>query len=141
MPRDTCHVPRDTCHVPHVTAPHARLTFRRNRGYPQHRSHANANSSAYSTTDTETHGLNKYYKRAWENLQSSGRRDGNKTAGAKSRGEPTMRSEMYRDASELTVADVAHMYRGGDDKRRHHHHHHRHHKDERGDRSVRHPRN
>ena len=118
---------------------HARLTFRRNRGYPQRRAHANANSSSYST-ESETHGLNKYYKRAWENLQSSGRHSGAKSGAAKPRGEPTMRSEMYRDASELTVADVAHMYRGGDDKRRHHHHHHRHHKDERDDRSARHAR-
>ncbi|XP_043216891.1 sushi, von Willebrand factor type A, EGF and pentraxin domain-containing protein 1-like isoform X3 [Amphibalanus amphitrite] len=115
------------------------ILIRRNRGYPPRRAHANANSSSYST-ESETHGLNKYYKRAWENLQSSGRHNAAKEGGSKSRGEPTMRSEMYRDASELTVADVAHMYRGGDDKRRHHHHHHRHHKEERDSRSARHSR-
>ncbi|XP_037077806.1 sushi, von Willebrand factor type A, EGF and pentraxin domain-containing protein 1-like [Pollicipes pollicipes] len=114
------------------------ILIRRNRGYHQRRSHPNANSSSYST-ESETHGLNKYYKRAWENLQSSGRQERKSGSGGKSRGEPTMRSEMYRDASELTVADVAHMYRG-EDKRRHHHHHHRHHHKDEHDRAERHSR-
>ncbi|XP_037084905.1 seizure 6-like protein 2 [Pollicipes pollicipes] len=78
------------------------IIVRRTCRRPPHRARRHYISSSYST-DSETHGLSQ-----------------------------RPHSQGYRDAGELTVADVAHVYRA-DEKRRHHHHHHhrRHHGDER----------
>ncbi|XP_042227360.1 uncharacterized protein LOC121869850 isoform X2 [Homarus americanus] len=99
-------------------------------------------ASSYDSSSSDGHGLNKYYKRAWENLREggggAGSSGGELEKGSHSRlgrtetlDQPDFRStrsmghEGLRDGSEMTVNDVAAMYTRPE-KRRHHHHHHGH---------------
>lgn len=89
-------------------------------------------SDASSSDDT---GLNKNYKRAWDNLRGSGDVEKalqHQRQARRSDAETTTRSgpghEGMRDGSEMTVNDVAAMYTRPEKRRHHHHHHaHRHH--------------
>ncbi|KAA0198249.1 hypothetical protein HAZT_HAZT009360 [Hyalella azteca] len=96
-------------------------------------------TTSSDASSSEGNGLNKYYKRAWDNLRdSSGEpvhpgRDVEKAHHHHHRrgDEGEFRStrsgthEGLRDESEMTVNDVAAMYTRPE-KRRHHHHHHSH---------------
>lgn len=101
-----------------------------------------ATASSYDSSSSDGHGLNKYYKRAWENLREggggAGAPSGDLEKGSHPRlgrtetlDQPDFRStrsvghEGLRDGSEMTVNDVAAMYTRPE-KRRHHHHHHGH---------------
>ncbi|KAF2350729.1 C-type lectin-like [Trinorchestia longiramus] len=97
-------------------------------------------TTSSDTSSSNSNGLNKYYKRAWDNLRDSsgdpvptGRDVEKAHHHHHHRGEEgefrSTRSgtthEGLRDASEMTVNDVAAMYTRPE-KRRHHHHHHSH---------------
>ncbi|XP_050718309.1 uncharacterized protein LOC126999576 isoform X1 [Eriocheir sinensis] len=92
-------------------------------------------ASSYDSSSSDGHGLNKYYKRAWENLRESGgdleKSNHSRLARTETLDQPDFRStrsvghEGLRDGSEMTVNDVAAMYTRPE-KRRHHHHHHGH---------------
>ncbi|XP_069970005.1 uncharacterized protein [Penaeus vannamei] len=95
-------------------------------------------ASSYDSSSSDGHGLNKYYKRAWENLREGGSGSGDleksshpRLARTETLDQPDFRStrslghEGLRDGSEMTVNDVAAMYTRPE-KRRHHHHHHGH---------------
>ncbi|MPC22898.1 hypothetical protein E2C01_015926 [Portunus trituberculatus] len=92
-------------------------------------------ASSYDSSSSDGHGLNKYYKRAWENLRESGgdleKNSHSRLARTETLDQPDFRStrsvghEGLRDGSEMTVNDVAAMYTRPE-KRRHHHHHHGH---------------
>ena len=109
------------------------------------RRHDDATTSSDASSN-DGHGLNKFYKRAWENLREGGSplpRDLEKPGmGPGGNGHPrlsrtetldnpdfrstrSLGQEGLRDGSEMTVNDVAAMYTRPE-KRRHHHHHHGH---------------
>lgn len=120
------------------------------------RRHDDITTSSESSS-SDGHGLNKYYKRAWDNLGDGGvpplSRDTEKghhhPPPRSSRGDEPPRStggggggggggefrstrsighEGLRDGSEMTVNDVAAMYTRPEKKRHHHHHHNHRHK-------------
>ncbi|XP_068237942.1 uncharacterized protein [Palaemon carinicauda] len=92
-------------------------------------------ASSYDSSSSDGHGLNKYYKRAWENLREGGgdleKISHPRLSRTETLDQPDFRStrsighEGLRDGSEMTVNDVAAMYTRPE-KRRHHHHHHGH---------------
>ncbi|KAK8742165.1 hypothetical protein OTU49_002153 [Cherax quadricarinatus] len=95
-------------------------------------------ASSYDSSSSDGHGLNKYYKKAWENLREGGGGGGDlekvshpRLGRTETLDQPDFRStrsmghEGLRDGSEMTVNDVAAMYTRPE-KRRHHHHHHGH---------------
>ncbi|KAK4288839.1 hypothetical protein Pmani_038162 [Petrolisthes manimaculis] len=98
-------------------------------------------SSYDSSSSSDGHGLNKYYKRAWENLREGAGNGGDLEKNTSATGHSSRRNETLdnadfrstrsmgheglRDGSEMTVNDVAAMYTRPE-KRRHHHHHHGH---------------
>ncbi|XP_066975553.1 uncharacterized protein [Macrobrachium rosenbergii] len=92
-------------------------------------------ASSYDSSSSDGHGLNKYYKRAWENLREGGgdleKSSHPRLSRTETLDQPDFRStrsmghEGLRDGSEMTVNDVAAMYTRPE-KRRHHHHHHGH---------------
>ncbi|CAL4069435.1 unnamed protein product, partial [Meganyctiphanes norvegica] len=110
-----------------------------------HRRNEDGSGSSYdSSQSSDGHGLNKYYKRAWENLQESGDTENGGKSSRQTLDNPDFRSsrsadthdlrsnrsighEGLRDGSEMTVNDVAAMYTRPEKQRRHHHHHHHHH--------------
>lgn len=75
-------------------------------------------SSGYSTDSESQRGLNKYYRRAWHNLQQQG-------AGSASG------ADVEGQLSEAAADDDAEACRGRhhhQHRRHHHHHHHNHHR-------------
>lgn len=109
-----------------------------------HRRNEDGSGSSYdSSQSSDGHGLNKYYKRAWENLQENGEVENGGKGSQPTLDNPEFRSsrsadthdlrsnrsighEGLRDGSEMTVNDVAAMYTRPEKQRRHHHHHHHH---------------
>uniref|UniRef100_A0A6A7G4S0 CUB and sushi domain-containing protein 3 n=1 Tax=Hirondellea gigas TaxID=1518452 RepID=A0A6A7G4S0_9CRUS len=102
-------------------------------------------TTSSDASSSDGNGMNKYYKRAWDNLRDSSdaipgrdpekahhsRRGDSGDAGVSGTADlrSTTRSgathEGMRDGSEMTVNDVTAMYTRPE-KRRHHHHHHSH---------------
>lgn len=114
------------------------------RKHYRHRASPDCNTVAsFDSGSSESRGLNRYYRQAWENLHESA---GHKSNHAPLRRKETLDEPGYRenfrsnnnsssnterDGSELVVSDVAAFPAGKpasvSDKKRHHHHHHHHH--------------
>ncbi|CAG0913507.1 unnamed protein product [Notodromas monacha] len=108
------------------------------------RSHDSDTISSMDSSGSESRGLNRYYKRAWENLRDAppGAQQSHQTKSSKhlpsvyrpdTLDSPNFRggsvNEGMRDGSEMVISDAfAKPGQGGAaDKKRHHHHHHHHH--------------